>query len=107
VVQVSPLGQFLLRETGAFAVCANRLAHDSAIVEPLRHSLSRKQERPFLSTQHTGYYLCLRIRAFLTIYRERVRGDFKPAAFDPHFEDGKLVAFELFAARRLIGFWIV
>ena len=30
-------------------------------------------------------------------------GDFKPAAFGPHFEHGKSVAFQLFAARRLIS----
>ena len=31
-----------------------------------------------------------------------MRGKFKLAAFDPHFEDGKLVAFQMLAARRLI-----
>jgi hypothetical protein len=40
-------------------------------------------------------------------WRQSVRGKFKPTAFDPHFEDGRLVAFLLFAVRRLIRLWIV
>jgi hypothetical protein len=33
-----------------------------------------------------------------------LRNHLKPAAFDPHFEDRESVAFQLFAARRLVGF---
>ena len=35
-------------------------------------------------------------------WRRWMRNDFKPAAFDPHFEDRKSVAFQLVAARRLV-----
>jgi hypothetical protein len=54
-----------------------------------------------------GVFLCLHLSGFLSNYRQSVRGSFKPAAFDLHFGDGELVAFQLFAARRLIRFGIV
>jgi len=35
-------------------------------------------------------------------FRQGMRNNFKPAAFDPYPEDGKSTVFQLFAARRLV-----
>jgi hypothetical protein len=44
----------------------------------------------------------LTIVDILTHSHQGMRNDFKPAAFDPHFESNKSVAFQMFAARRLV-----